>query len=688
MEPPYAPLSESCAKALGDKVYEKRKLASQEIEKMVTEFNNKNNSAQIRKLIEVLATDYATSRDANRRKGALIGLAATGLGLGKDSDKYVNGLVTPILTCLSDPEKGVRYFACESLYNVVKVARSAIIPFFPELFAAISRLVTDSDQLVKDGSELLDRLLKDIVTESSQTFNLEAFIPLLREHIYVKDAFARQYVISWISILNAVPDINMVNYLTEILDGLFVMLEDNTLEIQRMCETTISQFLKSIRNDSSSVRMEDTINTLITHAQSPNELIKSIAITWIREFVQIFGTNVLPYASGIFTAILPCLEYNVESKRSIKECAVSVNNSMMLLVSTKELKTQTVAKIDLRSIMDVLSQYLTHNSMHTKIAVLKWIHHLFTNFPNEMSVHATNLNNNLMSTLADNSDEVVLQSLSVLAEIVNSQDTRELNDFKKTHYRKFLLSLLNLFSEEKLILENRASLIISRKLCVLLNAEYIYRTFAEIIAEEVPNLKFASTVVRLLNIILLTSTELFELRTSLRNISNEKSADLFKCLYQSWAHCPVSTLSLCLLAQSYQHVSHLVTLFADVEITMELLTELDKLVQLIESPIFAPLRLTLVSKANNCADAQYLAHALFGILMLLPQTEAFDTLRNRLQCVPNYWGHEPIDERNSLEYKSGIDFDALEQHFIKLQKAHREQRIVHRKRSVITPESN
>lgn len=54
----------------------------------------------------------------------------------------------------------VRYFACESLYNVVKVARSAIIPFFPELFSALSRLVADSDQTVKDGSELLDRLLK------------------------------------------------------------------------------------------------------------------------------------------------------------------------------------------------------------------------------------------------------------------------------------------------------------------------------------------------------------------------------------------------------------------------------------------------------------------------------------------------------------------------------------------------
>lgn len=97
---------------------------------------------------------------------------------------------------------------------------------------------------------------------------------------------------------------------------------------------------------------------------------------------------------------------------------------MMQLVSSKELKTQNVAKIDLRSIMEVLSQYLTHNSMHTKIAVLKWIHHLFTNFPNEMAAHSMNLNNNLLSTLADNSDEVVLQSLCVLAEIINSQDTK------------------------------------------------------------------------------------------------------------------------------------------------------------------------------------------------------------------------------------------------------------------------
>ncbi|XP_055906831.1 protein VAC14 homolog [Eupeodes corollae] len=684
---PYLPLSESCAKALGDKVYEKRRLASNEIDKTVAELNNKGNTAQIKNLIEILSNDFAKSRDPNRRKGGLIGLAAVSLGLGKDTEKYVGDLVTPILHCFSDQDVRVRYFACESLYNVAKIARSAIIPYFSSLFGALSQLVTDSDKMLKDGSELLDRLLKDIVTESSQTFDLEAFIPLLKERVYVKNSQARQYVISWISILNAVPEINMIFYLTDILDGLFCMLEDNTIEIQRMCEATIGQFLKSIRLDSSSVKMEDTINILITHAQSTNDLIKNISITWIKEFVQIFGSDVLPFASGIFTATLPCLEYNVESKKNIKECAAAVNTSMLQLISSKDQKINNIAKIDLRSVMEVLRQYLTHNSVHTKVAVLKWIHHLFLQIPIEMSSHTNNLFPILLGILSDNSDEVVLHSLAVLAEIVNSKHSNDSSDFNKTHYRKFLISLLNLFSEEKQFLEKRGSLII-RQLCVLLNAEYVYRTFAEIIDEETTNMKFASMVVRSLNMILLTSSELFELRNSLRDIANEKSASLFKCLYKSWAHCPVSTLSLCLLGQCYQHVSELVVLFGDLEITLELLNELDKLVQLIESPIFATLRLTLVSKANKCADAQHLAHALFGILMLLPQTEAFDMLKNRLQCVPNYWGQVPIDGKHSLESKSKINFNELLEYFEKIQKLHREQRMIQRKRSVMQSEAS
>jgi len=50
---------------------------------MVSEFNNAKNINQIKKLLNVLGREFATSRDAHKRKGGLIGLAATSIALGK-----------------------------------------------------------------------------------------------------------------------------------------------------------------------------------------------------------------------------------------------------------------------------------------------------------------------------------------------------------------------------------------------------------------------------------------------------------------------------------------------------------------------------------------------------------------------------------------------------------------------------
>lgn len=74
---------------------------------------------------------------------------------------------------------------------------------------------------------------QDIVTES-QTFELASFIPMLRERIYTRNAFARQFIVSWVSVLDAVPDIDLIVHLPELLDGLFKMLDDANSEIRRM----------------------------------------------------------------------------------------------------------------------------------------------------------------------------------------------------------------------------------------------------------------------------------------------------------------------------------------------------------------------------------------------------------------------------------------------------------------------
>jgi len=87
--------------------------------------------------------------------------------------------------------------------------------------------------------------------------------------------------------------------------------------------------------------------------------------------------------------------------------------------------------------------------------------------------------------------------------------------------------------------------------------------------------------------------------------------------------------SLCLLAQAYEHASNLLYIFADLEITVQMLVQIDKLVQLIESPVFTYLRLQLLEPERY----PHLFKCLYGLLMLLPQSLAFVSLRNRLNAV-------------------------------------------------------
>lgn len=65
----------------------------------------------------------------------------------------------------------MRYYACESLYNVIKVARGSVLPHFGDIFNALSKIATDSEQSVKNASELLDRLMKVYSLKMSTNVN-------------------------------------------------------------------------------------------------------------------------------------------------------------------------------------------------------------------------------------------------------------------------------------------------------------------------------------------------------------------------------------------------------------------------------------------------------------------------------------------------------------------------------------
>uniref|UniRef100_A0A673YHH4 Protein VAC14 homolog n=1 Tax=Salmo trutta TaxID=8032 RepID=A0A673YHH4_SALTR len=730
-EKDFSPLTPNIVRALNDKLYEKRKVAALEIEKLVREFVAQNNSTQIRHVIQILASEFALSQHPHSRKGGLIGLAACSIALGKDSGLYLKELIEPVLTCFNDSDSRLRYYACEALYNIVKVARGAVLPHFNVLFDGLSKLAADPDPNVKSGSELLDRLLKDIVTESNK-FDLVAFVPLLRERIYSNNQYARQFIISWILVLESVPDINLLDYLPEILDGLFQILGDSSKEIRRTCEVVLGEFLKEIKKTPSSVKFAEMANILVIHS---NDLIQLTAMTWMREFIQLAGRVVLPYSSGILTAVLPCLSYD-DRKKSTKEAASACNHSLMKLVTPEDdedeeetgssdsqpredsppktegdtnvvsklaCMTRMVVTLDLDGIVQVLDRHLHDSStgMMTRIAVLKWLYHLYIKTPRKMFRHTDSLFPMLLKTLSDESDEVILKDLEVLAEIASSPagqtdssgscdnsdsklelqvpdgakagpqtvvgDASPSTPSMNSYFYKFMINLLKRFCLERKLLENRGAFII-RQLCLLLHAENIFHSMADILLKE-EDLKFASTMVQTLNTILLTSAELFQLRNQLKDLRTQESCALFCCLYRSWCHNPVATVSLCFLTQNYRHAYDLIQKFGDLEVTVDFLMEVDKLVQLIESPIFTYLRLQLLDVENN----PYLIKALYGLLMLLPQSQAFQLLSHRLRCVPNpELMRTPVGTKRPAY--THMDYNDLLQHFDRVQSKHLEVR--------------
>lgn len=156
-------------------------------------------------------------------------------------------------------------------------------------------------------------------------------------------------------------------------------------------------------------------------------------------------------------------------------------------------------------------------------------------------------------------------------------------------------------------------------------------------------------MVQNLNNNLITAPELAELRKRLRNLETKEGQVFFVALFRSWCHNAVATFSLCLLAQAYEQAYNLLQIFAELEMTVNMLIQIDKLVQLLESPVFtcelkpplAPLVLCNTNPGSLDLRLQlleperfpHLYKCLYGVLMLLPQSSAFAALKNRLNSV-------------------------------------------------------
>ncbi|KGO73281.1 Vacuole morphology and inheritance protein 14 [Penicillium italicum] len=763
---------------LNDKLYDRRKQGALELEKIVRDAVFQGEQEKIQKIVEQLCHDYAYAvHQPHARNGGLIGLAAASIALGSEGvAPYLGEIVPPVLACFSDQDARVRYYACESMYNIAKVAKGEILLFFNEVFDALAKLASDSELSVKNGAELLDRLVKDIVAESAASyvsilqlseketpeleiqedqelpmaFSLARFIPLLKDRIHVIQPFTRNFLVSWLTLLDTIPDLELVSYLPEFLEGLIKFLGGPNNDVNIATQGLLDRFLleikritrlkkgieesrkgqKSNRNSvnsdvmsnateqnnqtdgasddiavadsASDTTLDDEIaqadgdwipgqDVQIDHPKildilvsfvntSYEEEMQLTALRWLDSFFEISPEDILPFVPRLLTQVLPAMSSGSDQ---VRKAANQVNTSLVQYIysfpddrteeppvppskipsvtasretierrsSTPGVRPSETASIDTKrqtaqensvaatprssivstpvppadldyaaAVNSLTLQFLNENEA-TRVAALVWLIMLHRKAPRKVVAFNDGTFPALLKTLSDPSEAVVTKDLQLLSQISrNSEDS---------YFTSFMVNLLQLYSTDRHLLEVRGNLII-RQLSLNLSPERIYRTLADCLEKE-EDLEFASIMVQNLNNNLITAPELSELRKRLRNLDSKDGQMFFVGLFRSWCHNAVSTFSLCLLAQAYEQAYNLLQIFAELEMTVNMLIQIDKLVQLLESPVFTYLRLQLLEPEKY----PFLYKCLYGVLMLLPQSSAFAALKNRLNSVSN-----------------------------------------------------
>lgn len=167
--------------------------------------------------------------------------------------------------------------------------------------------------------------------------------------------------------------------------------------------------------------------------------------------------------------------------------------------------------LDYAAAVNSLTLLFLNDHEATRVAALTWLIMLHRKAPRKIVAFNDGTFPALLKTLSDPAEAVVTKDLQLLSQISrNSEDD---------YFSNFMVSLLQLFSTDRKLLETRGNLII-RQLCMTLSPERIYRTLAETIEKE-EDVEFASIMVQNLNNNLITAPELADLRKRLRNLETK-----------------------------------------------------------------------------------------------------------------------------------------------------------------------
>ena len=193
-----------------------------------------------------------------------------------------------------------------------------------------------------------------------------------------------------------------------------------------------------------------------------------------------------------------------------------------------------------------------------------------------------------------------------------------------------------LMKEQELINSESYVIIILEHLTKNSSLAIIYESFTNALGD-IKNFSFVSKMVHHLNQYLMRNPMAVNFRKSLINNDNEeKYNDLFVKMYNIWSVNSISLLIFCVITEHFELAYNIILNLVNVQLDSDYYIHLAALVQLLESELYDYIRIRLLEPSSNI----YLVRTLYGILMLLPQGQAFNVLSNRMSNVQTLFGIE------------------------------------------------
>ncbi|GFE55044.1 HEAT repeat containing protein [Babesia ovis] len=577
-------------------------------------------SDAVRRFVDVILTYFMDNAIPEYRIGGLIGLASAAIALENYLDDHIDAIIKLVLPYFTDQDSTVRYYACESLFNIIKKGNHGAVRNFSDIFDGVckvlfsmtsykrTQLCCDEDDDVRQTSQFMNRLLREIMLDDGGKA-VEQIVDLIASRLYVTNSYVRILLISWITALNALPGVNMLKHVPKVYVGLFNMLVDHNKDVRGAAELCLAEFLGLFKRAFTAkieIVSDELFNVILMNMSRNEYTIKRTNIGWVRELACL-QPHIIHFDG--FPLLLKSIIMSIADKNGdVSTCAQEANKQLFLVAKEQ----RTIANVErlTQELVAILGVYINQVVMLT---VLQWLTLLLELKPRAMNDIAPVVTKAVVSCFKQSDSELIMEATIRAIVLVIGLGSE--------HFELVSQQLLELFKTDEALLEERGNRIIIN-VCNKIGFENFYRITANCLAHETDR-NFLQRVVYTLNWTLLTSEDAREMRAFLLT---ESGQTLGTQLQACWEHNLASALALALWREKYDLACNIVERISESNLGVEFWLWMDSIVQLLDSHVFMKMRLHLLQPIRH----RQLLQALLGLSMILPQSETNKQLMRRL----------------------------------------------------------